>query len=153
MYTSDCRTCSYLLLSPSAAVFCPRCNSADNCSPPTPIYVRPQRPHYYVSREVELANALHNRDMEQAINESFEESMVPRPHPASEATRRAMQGTTVVGEYGFMRECGICLDVMKPGEGPVVVTPCCHHYMHQACMEKTLDVIPHCPFCRWFASS
>lgn len=138
MYTSDCRACSYLLVSPTRTLICPKCNSMVNCTPPTPIFVYPRRPSYY------------NSDLEEAINTSFEEERDPEPRPASEQTLYAMQKVVLTGEHGLNRECGICLEQLNPGD-MAVITPCCRHYAHQECMEKALVVVPYCPFCKWCA--
>lgn len=179
LYTSDCRACAYLLLSPSNDVVCPRCNSANNCSPPVPIYVPPRHPHQYMSRDFELGQVLgmripgamgptpgelallfravspdfeyrRDRELEEVMNRSFQEEMEPESRPASEQTRAAMQTATLANEPGFARECSICLDVMRPTDDTVLTT-CCNQYAHRDCMDKSLNVVPNCPFCRWSA--
>lgn len=148
LYTSDCQSCAYLMVSStSTPIVCPRCNSADYCTPPTPIYVSPRRPYYY-----SLGAQRETAYLEDALNRSFEDERDPEPRPASEQTLQAMQKIIMTGEYGVVRECGICLDVMNAGDS-VILTPCCHHYAHQDCMEKSLVVVPYCPFCRWCAQN
>ena len=85
--------------------------------------------------------------MEQrVIDQSFEEERDPEPKPASERTLEQMH-QVVLSEQDV---CGICMEEMLDGE-PAIETPCCHKHTHGECMEKTLLVIPHCPFCRWSA--
>ena len=143
LYASDCRACSSMLLSPTRAIKCPRCNSADNCTPPTPIYVSPRVPYRATRKDM---------DLDEAVSRSLGEDRDSEPRPAAEQTLQSMQKITLTGEYGFVRECGICFEVMIPGD-EVVLTSCCHHYTHQECMERALIRLPFCPFCRWCAQS
>lgn len=135
-YCMDCRRIE--LGSSPIMVPCVRCQSVGSYTPPIAIYIPAVRQLY-------LAASPYAYSMEQrVIDESFEEERDPEPKPASERTLEKMKHVILAEED----LCGICLAEMLDGE-PVVETPCCHKHTHEECMEKTLLVIPHCPFCRW----
>ena len=84
--------------------------------------------------------------LEEVLAQSFEEEMEPKNRPASSNMLEKM-----LGRHSFVKGeeecCSICLETMLGGE-VCIETPCCHKTCHPACMERTLMVIPHCPFCR-----
>ena len=130
---SYCMDCKFIELgtSPTTAP-CQRCHSVGGYTPSVAIYVPAAR----------MAVSMEQR----VIDQSFEEERDPEPKPASERTMEQMRQTILSAPDC----CGICLGEMLDGE-PATETPCCHKFTHSECMEKTLLVIPNCPFCRWSA--
>ena len=86
----------------------------------------------------------YEEELAAAINESFEEEREIEPRPASERTLSAMLDVRASEDV----ECPICLVGIHAGE-EVSKTGCCNVVLHKDCLEKSLVVIPHCPFCRW----
>ena len=119
---------------------CQRCHSVMSYTPPMAIYI-PE-----AIRRVYLIGSPYSTMEQRVMDQSFEEERDPEPKPASERTMEQMRQTVLTKPDC----CGICLGEMLDGE-PAVETPCCHKFTHGECMEKTLIVIPHCPFCRWSA--
>lgn len=144
-YYSYCMNCKLIELgsspSSSIAIPCQRCRAIGSYSSPVAIYIPT------AIRQVYLSASPYAYSIEQRIvDQSFEEERDPEPKPASERTLEQMRKIVLAKPDC----CGICLGEMLDGE-PAVETPCCHKFTHGECMEKTLVVIPHCPFCRWSA--
>ena len=141
MSYSFCMECNRLELSPPVPEECTNCFTVGSFTRPIVIYVPafrgvPRTPPGYTYRS----------EIERALEESFEETRDPEPKPASERTMERMIQTVAQRDEC----CGVCLDNVLLNQ-QCIETPCCHKLCHVECMEKTLTVIPCCPFCRWTA--
>ena len=118
---------------------CERCNSAYSYTPPVAIFVPAYIAGTYVSPS-------YDTELRRALEQSFDEERDPEPKPASERTMALMRRVKMEQDD----VCGICLDRVLQFDD-AIATPCCKKHAHVECMEKTLLVIPTCPFCRWSA--
>jgi hypothetical protein len=172
-FYSCCPSCNYIMLGDSGrwGEQCPRCQAGSmQLIPPqfepeiegffrrpsTPIDIprpptRSREPEYAPTSYHSLLPDWEGRrdtEYEQTLLRSFEDAGSPPPKPADPRLLAEMNKFKLAQRNKTPIECPICLEHIVLMDD-VVQTTCCGNMCHYKCMEKTLRVLPSCPFCRF----
>lgn len=146
----QCMYCGYITIK-----FAPPLSSKPMMiPPPRNVPMRPNTPRLTPAGTVSIEASpsawvaqQEEEEFARASQESMEDAPEPEPRPASPKLLDGMHKFPYIPLGETPTTCAVCMDDFNSGD-KLVKTACCGNITHHTCMENTLCVIPHCPFCR-----